>query len=388
MNIRDLVDIEELRQALAAGLVRRQHHPELPYVIWNYTSRCAYEKAWNPVTTTCRGLIISEDDGTVIARPFGKFFNYGEHPPGSLDLDAPAEVTSKEDGSLGICFPHPGEWRWSVATRGSFTSTQALWATSWFREHADLAFFSPRCTYLFEIIARWNRIVVDYDWEGLVLLAILDTETGADLPLPEDPGVLGDGFRVVTRFSAATLAQALALPPRDNAEGVVVRMLDSGVRVKLKQARYLQLHRILTGTNARTVWEYLAVNACRDLITAPKMWGSLLHLDPARAEQILTVPDWLEALTAGVPDEFHAWLHATIIDLAMQFETLRDELVTAFGHTARNTERREFAQAVKDHPHAGALFLLLDGRDITCYLWTAVYPPPDKAWGERSEDVA
>jgi hypothetical protein len=34
------------------------------------------------------------------------------------------------------------------------------------------------------------------------------------------------------------------------------------------------------------------------------------------------------------------------------------------------------------------MFLLLDGKDITYYLWKAAYPPPEKAWGARSEDVA
>jgi len=106
-----------------------------------------------------------------------------------LDLDAQVEVTNKEDGSLGILYPVPSGG-YAVATRGSFASDQALWATAWFRKYADYGYFNPKYTYLFEILASWNRIVLSYDWEGLVLIGIIDKETGSDVDLPEDPGLL------------------------------------------------------------------------------------------------------------------------------------------------------------------------------------------------------
>src|SRR5580704_13443222 len=94
IKLADLLDLGELEAAVEQGFVRRQVHPDLPLSILNYTERTQYERAWTDVTRQCRGLIVDED-GWVHARPFGKFFNYGEHPEGALNLTAPAEVTDK-----------------------------------------------------------------------------------------------------------------------------------------------------------------------------------------------------------------------------------------------------------------------------------------------------
>lgn len=175
-----------LQERLREGYVRRQVHPSLPYYILNYSEKAQYERQWDEVTQQCRGLIVHTETSEVIARPFSKFFNYGEHPEGTFDPRARVEVTDKMDGSLGILI----QSSWEIATRGSFTSQQAVWATQWFREYANRDFFNPAYTYLFEIIVKWNRIVVEYDWEGLILIAILETATGHDINLPDDPRLL------------------------------------------------------------------------------------------------------------------------------------------------------------------------------------------------------
>ena len=128
----DLFDLEDLAQAIDGGYVRVQSHPDLPLRILNYTEKATYERVWNPVTLTCRGLIVN-DSGKVVARPFRKFFNYGEPSAPALDLDAEVVVTDKCDGSLGILYPL-GDGRYGVATRGSFTSVQAQHATKVWQE--------------------------------------------------------------------------------------------------------------------------------------------------------------------------------------------------------------------------------------------------------------
>ena len=382
----DLFDVGELAEMIDNGYVREQFHPSMPLRILNYTERAAYDRVWTDVTRQCRGLIVNTVTGAVIARPMAKFFNYGEHPEGSLDLTAPADVTDKLDGSLGILYP--GLSGWAIATRGSFTSDQASHATVLMRDVYPDFESPPGMTVLFEIIYPANRIVVDYgDMDDLVLLGAVDIATGE--MVGPDRISLWPGPAAET-MSARTLADALRLPPRNGREGVVVRTAD-GVMVKLKQDDYVALHRILTMTTARTVWEYLAVDACRHLITAPKHWGSRLSMDPERAAEILAVgPDWLARLTEGVPDEFHGWLRSAITGLLAKVDGTRAGLKTeaAALREAHGTDRKAFALAVAGHPHAGAMFLLLDGKDITFYLWKLAYPPPEKAWGARSEDVA
>src|SRR3989304_2634754 len=73
--------------------------------------------------------------------------------------------------SLGILYwLNDKPW---ITTRGSFTSDQALWATDWFRKNINCDNLPKDLTLLFEIIFDMNRIVVKYDFEGLVFLAAI-----------------------------------------------------------------------------------------------------------------------------------------------------------------------------------------------------------------------
>jgi RNA ligase len=385
-RLSDLLDIAELRAAIDGGYVRDQVHPTVPLSIFNYTERAQFEQEWTPVTLQCRGLIVDEA-GQVVARPWRKFFNYGDPTTGVLDLNAKAEVTVKMDGSLGILYP--GDGGWAVATRGSFTSEQAMHATQVLRDrYGD---FEPPAgmTVLFEIVYPANRIVCDYGaTDDLILLGAVDIETGESVGPDWVSGWWGPQ---ADTFTAGTLAEALTLPPRPNAEGVVVRLVDFGVMVKIKQADYVEMHRILTQTTARSVWEFIVVDECARLIAKPKHWGSRLGLDPARAAEILALGDnWLDRLTSDVPDEFHGWLRATIDGFHRKARDLRQQLdqICKEGRARYGDDRPAFAAAFKNHEHSGALFLLYDDRDITTYVWRHLFPPPEKAWGHRSEDVA
>ena len=60
-------------------------------------------------------------------------------------------------------------------------SEQAIWAKQWIKDHCDLTSFQKGYTYLFEIIYQNNTVIVNYTFEGLVLLAITD-ESGLELP--------------------------------------------------------------------------------------------------------------------------------------------------------------------------------------------------------------
>ena len=148
MNIKSIMGMA----AVAAGLVRVQRHPTLPLRIFNYTEQAVFGRHWTAVTRTCRGLVAAAD-GRIVARPWPKFFNHGELATEALDLAAPVEVTDKADGSLGILYPVPNGH--AVATRGSFTSEQALHATSTFVDrYAGRWSPLPGWTHLFEIGTR------------------------------------------------------------------------------------------------------------------------------------------------------------------------------------------------------------------------------------------
>jgi RNA ligase len=351
----DLFTPQLLDEALQGGYIRVQQHPTLPLVIYNYTEKTAYEGAWDAATLACRGLIVEVGSGRVVARPLIKFFNHSQPGAPAIPLDAPVHVTDKADGSLGILYPTPDGW--AVATRGSFTSEQALHATAVLRTRYGHWAPRPEQTVLVEICYPANRIVINYgSLDDLILIGAVDTATGAVL----DPSRVGGwpGPSVAT-FTAATLADALAMEPRPNAEGVVVRDLDTGHMVKIKQADYVALHRIVTGLNARTVWQ---------------------HLVDGKP---------LAALIEPLPDEFHPWVRQVADTLAAQVDAEAAEASAAYAAIleslplgpARPGEedgftRKDFAALAVRSPWKWALFLTLDGRDILPELWKRARPEP------------
>ncbi|MEV4641665.1 RNA ligase [Actinoplanes sp. NPDC049548] len=351
----DVLDQAELASAVEDGHVRTQRHPSRPYVIYNYTESCQYAGAWTPVTLACRGLVVDETTGTVLARPLPKFFNHSEGNAPFLCPDAPVAVTDKADGSLGIIYRDGDEL--AVATRGSFASDQALHATQLLRtRYAD--FVPPAgLTVLVEIIYPGNRIVVDYGgMDDLVLLGAVDIATGRTFgpgAVPDWPGP------VVDSFAYATLAEALAAPPRDGKEGLVVHFLDTDERVKIKYAEYVRLHRLVTGLSARTVWDVLASGGD------------------------------LDALTEPLPDEFHAWVRRVAGELVATVEELAEQVEKEFaaivGSLPDGWGRREFAAQAVRSEHRGALFLRLDGKDYRPGLWQLARPAGDVTPGGSEE---
>ena len=57
------------------------------------------------MTLACRGLIVDAASGVVLARPYPKFFNHDQPGAPDLRMDAPADITDKSDGSLGVLYP-------------------------------------------------------------------------------------------------------------------------------------------------------------------------------------------------------------------------------------------------------------------------------------------
>lgn len=360
MHVHDMFDRTLLRGMLGQGYVRERRHPTLPLAIFNYAEKAAYERVWNEVTRACRGLIVA-DDGQVVARPWTKFFNYGQPEAGEMDLNAPVEVTDKLDGSLGVLYPTLGGH--AVATRGSFTSDQAVHATAVYRDRYHGRWDpDPQLTYLFEIVYPSNRIVCDYQGlDDLVLLGAVAIGSGKSNSPRLIAGEDGWPGPVVGTFPHATLAEALAAPTRRGAEGLVVRYLDRHVTVKLKQPDYVALHKLVTGLNERVVWERLGAGE--------------------------TVAD----MCASIPDEFHGWVQETARGLFGARDGIIDAARAAFAEMQADpaiTDRKTFAAAAARSPHRPWLFLLLDGKHPEPQVWRTLRPRADTAPLNVSEDVA
>lgn len=367
MLLEDLLDVDLLSRHVGDGLVSVRDHPTEPLEVLNYTAACQYARAWDDVTRQCRGLVVHQGWGDVVARPWPKFYNYGEHvedarfendPP--FDLDAPVEVSDKLDGSLGILYP-VREGQWAVATRGSFDSEQARVANEIWKEYYAHLAPEPGWTFLFEIVYPENRIVVDYGgMRDLVLLGSVNIETG-QVRGPLEAGWIGGRADV---FEYATLREALAAEPRENAEGLVVRFLDSGLMVKLKQDDYVELHRIVTGLSERVVWERLGAGETK------------------------------EQIQEGLPEEFKEWVEDVWVGLQFRadalylkaqerHEEILHELIDPDSEGIFHYfERRDYAEQVAledDQSLRPYLFMLLDGKDPRPAIWRSIKPEASSA---------
>lgn len=364
MKLYELLDKALLARMVNDGYVREQVHPSEPLCILNYTEKAAYEAVWNEVTLACRGLIYNMVDETIVARPFPKFFNYEQlsDKHGLLNMRSPVEVTDKMDGSLGILYHEPISGLWSIATRGSFASDQAVHATEVLREkYCDWCPVDLNTTYLFEIVYPQNRIVLNYGGtDNIFLLGSVEIATGrVHGPIETEYNSRWPGFRTKV-FSACRLEEALEIEPRENAEGIVVRYLDTGLMIKIKQADYVALHKLVTGMNDRVIWERLAAE------------------------------EDIDSIKAGLPDEFWPWIDRVADDLFQRADQIIMSVWEDYlAHTACLPEgftRKDFALAVKDSPNKAWLFNYLDGKPIWGPVWKTLKPAAVKSMVEDDEE--
>jgi len=352
--LKDILPIDLLNAHLENGVIRRQVHPKFPELfVYNYTEKAQYDRIWDAATNVCRGLIAAGD--VVVARAFNKFHNLNtEYVPETMEASLPKEVplvTMKLDGSLGIVYFYGDEW-W-VATRGSFDSDQARWATAWLRRNITLGFGfeDALVTPVTEIIYPENRIVVEYGWEGLVLLSIVRKDTGRELDRQacEDWATIFH-FRIVDKFDKS-LAECAA-EDNPNEEGYVLTY-DMGadvspLKVKVKFAEYVRLHRILTGLNPKAIWELLA-----------EKQESAVYL-------------WLE--DAKMPEGFKKWLSAWVTELQARYAKVEAEAKAVFAGKPGGTRKDDALYFLKT-PHLKAvLFLMLDGKDYSGTIWDQIKP--------------
>lgn len=258
-----LFPVSELQRRVDLGLLTCRKHPRFDLWIYNYTLECQLSHNWDHYTRWSRGLIL-DAQGEAVALPFQKFFNLNEAPEtqlAALPNEWP-EVTSKEDGSLGVGFTTPsGDYE--IATRGQFApaSPQAAWATQWWSERgADRGPNFDRWTYLFEIIYPTSTYVVDYGgWSGLILIGLVDRRTGVSLPSYD---VCMEGFRLglrTLRLHTLSVEEVVAAGESEQSgiEGWVLRY-SNGLMVKVKTTQYRTVFRVLMGLSTKALWGALA----------------------------------------------------------------------------------------------------------------------------------
>ncbi len=333
--------------------IKRQKHPTLPLWIYNYTHKTQFERYWNEWTLMCRGLIL-DGDNNVVSRPFGKFFNESE-PEFVAPVGEAFEVTEKVDGSEGISYFVDGKMR--IASRGSFTSEQAMMANIILEEKYPDIKLDPTFTYVFEIIYKNNRIVLDYgDMEDLILLAKIHTDFNMRYPIEGEELK----FPQTKKYSYTSIEEMKEFD-WENSEGLVLWFTPSQTMCKIKFPTYVSLHKVVTGLNERGIWEIL------------KNGGSIL--------------DAIE----GAPDELFKWANSVVSQLTKDYKTIEREYLTIFEKecidmdewamfnsinkdTLYSEIRKEYAIRFQGYKYPSILFSMLDSRDYSDKIWNLLRP--------------
>jgi RNA ligase len=340
--------MDKLNTYYNEGLLFKQVHPTLPLTIWNYSDRVQYDDLWNETLLMCRGLV-TDNEGNIVAKSFNKFFNQeeGKHIPTS-EFD----VYTKLDGSLGIFFNYDGEW--IMATRGSFTSDQAIKGMEMLSKY-DYNKLHKDYTYLFEIIYSDNRIVCQYDFEDVVLLGMIHTKTGQEVDIHNGELrfrnlISNIGLRVVKKYDGITDYNTLKGMIKDDEEGFVVRF-SNGNRMKIKGVEYLRLHKIMTNVSTTGIWEVLSTGGNMDEILK------------------------------DVPDEFYKKIKDYVKVLYYDYHSIQEHAGKYFDNLYESYDRElpekaKYAEWVKQfdkHLHP-ILFRMYDNKDYSSYIWKLIRP--------------
>ena len=351
------INYQELLKYNDAGLITMRKHPVWDLEICNYTPKVQYDKLWDDYTRMCRGLIL-DSEHVVVSKPFAKFFNLNEVPETTIS-NLPTEVplmAEKLDGVLGILYSE--NQKPAIASRGSFESEFALWATDWIRKKGySFEDFKKGYTYCFEIIYPTSKIVVDYKGRSeLVLLAVLNNENKHELNHVEEAQELNLSYAKEFQFDTIEQAEKYLSEFKGiEQEGVVCRY-STGLRLKLKSEDYRRLHKILTGFSAKDVWETL--------------------------RQGKTLDDLLNI----VPDEFYQWVKKTESELQQSKTKVDEDALIIYQEAIKLSSRKEQALHImkrvqgKNQGLSGVVFSMLDGRNEKAEetAWKIIEPNVDK----------
>lgn len=318
--------------------------------LFNYSPMAAVNDVWLPFERLSRGLIINNQTGEIVARPFDKFFNYGQGGRFPEEGAVVSQVTEKMDGSLGILYTDANDGVRKIATRGSFDGEQARWATRFLQQRHTALATTPLGipTLLFEIVYPQNRIVVDYgDKEGLILLAAREPQSGRYLSY-RNLLVIAEQFGLeiapeLSLYSGTVLVgdvEYLVNGKADhNFEGYVVQFSDGNL-FKFKSPEYLRVHKLVSSLSFNRVLE-----AIRD--------GK--------------IDDWSGAIPPDLRVQVDSWRAAIV----QQVDTLCAVVESAYLLSPRNGSQKTFALWVnKEFPGiAPYLFRRHAGKEYLSYIF-------------------
>lgn len=313
-NNKVIVDINKISEYEEKGLLKINTYsynkklndfyndPNGIYAVINYTPTVQFNKLWDEVTLTCRGLVVNLETKEIISRPFLKFFNYFESEV-KLDLNSPAVVSKKYDGSMVAIS------KWNDIIFISSRSTLKNYVTDLVRKILkDKAItLEEGTTHLFELISPEDLHIEKYNFEDIVYLGSVINSNGEE-----------DFFREIwprraEKILVTNLKKFLNKIETTEFKGsieegyVVEQFTDKKVKAKIKYKQYLELHRVMNNLSTKRLFKLLEEKEL-DFILKEDFEKLFLQ------ELLEKIPDY--------PDEFFNYLKDIIYRATLEFKVL------------------------------------------------------------------
>lgn len=232
--------------------------------VYQYSQIESFPFKRNPVVIESRGVVL-DNNLKVIARPFDRFFNYGEDDV-CPDINwAECHIYEKVDGSLIKVFHYNGNWH-AGTKKTAYGNTDVNGFDVMFKDLVYKGFNVKTqeefnsifegfegLTLIFELTSRENKVVTSYPGTQMWLLAVRDNDTG--MYIDKDEIVLNlknsgrldkHSIRLPKKFTfdsySACAKAADELP--DLNEGYVVYNTDGVPILKIKSPAYVAAHQL------------------------------------------------------------------------------------------------------------------------------------------------
>lgn len=332
--------IDILNRYHSEGWLIKQVHPTEDLIVWNYSVKTTYEGFWNTTTLMCRSLV-TDSNGIIISRGFGKFFNFEEIVHSfPIDKFKDAKFYEKVDGSyIGIFWYID---KWIARSKGSFTTIQAEKALEHFKSFENVEqTFKKGLTHNFEVIYPNNRIVVDYGVKDTIVYLATTDNKGNSFVLDKLPNNVekAKSFDITFDYDKIKAMD-------DGVNEGLVGVTKDGMRFKIKYATYVTNHGIITNTTSYDIWRGMKDGT-------------------------------IDELVALIPDECYGFVKKVRTEVQENYDIIINEIINNF-NSIENVETltpKEFADKALKLSFSSQLFRLYRGEDIeTEYVWKQVKP--------------
>ena len=299
------------------------------YILFKYNQ--VFSDFSIPLVREARGIIFRESDWECVCHPFDKFGNYGESYCPEINWET-ASIQEKVDGSLIKFWNDNG---WHISTNGTIDAFKANLNNVKYQnfgqlvidaihkafedEHEFFNMLDPKCTYMFELVSPYNRVVIPYEEVQLYFLGMRERDTGMEWNPEEMDEALY--FKIPKRYplhSLEDVQKAANSLPWDQ-EGYVVCDEDFN-RVKIKSPSYVMAHYVRNNNTINT-----------DRLVQ-------IVLDGEREEFLIYASDYANELRE-VEDAMNCIASKSV-----------EEMKNIFGATYEFANRGEYARDVVKHP--------------------------------------